>query len=60
MADMLAESLHKGRPKDEEPHVKRAPPKKGNESGIEYIVRVDLVSRYLIELQRFHNGEGPY
>ena len=60
MADMLAESLHKGRPKDEEPHVKRAPPKKGNESGIEYIVRVDLVSGYLIELQRFHNGEGPY
>ena len=60
MADMLAESLHKGRPKDEEPHVKRAPPKKGNESGIEYIVRVDLVSGYLTELQRFHNGEGPY
>ena len=60
MADMLAESLHKGRPKDEEPHVKRAPPKKGNESGIEYIVRVDLVSGYLIELRRFHNGEGPY
>ena len=62
MADMLAESLHKGRPKDEEPHVKRAPPKKGNESGIEYIVRVDLVSGYLVSSRasnegscRFHN-----
>ena len=41
--DILGESLHKGRPKDEEPHVKRAVSKKGNEAGIEYIVRIDLV-----------------
>ena len=56
MADMLAESLHKGRPKDEEPHVKRAPPKKGNESGIEYIVRVDLVSGYLVSSRASNEG----
>merc|ERR1712079_52667 len=53
MADMLAESLHKGRPKDEEPHVKRAPPKKGNESGIEYIVRVDLEELGIEESDEF-------
>ena len=41
--ELLAESLHKGRPKDEEPHVKRVPIKKENDSGIEYIVRIDLV-----------------
>ena len=41
--DMLGESLHKGRPKDEEPHVKRAVSKKGKEAGIEYILRSDLV-----------------
>ena len=48
--DILGESLHKGRPKDEEPHVKRAVSKKGNEAGIEYIVRIDLVrlKSYLI------------
>ena len=40
--DILGETLHKGRPKDEEPHVKRAVSKKGRDSGIEYIVRVDL------------------
>ena len=39
----ILETLHKGRPKDEEPHVKRAVSKKGNDSGIEYIIRVDLV-----------------
>ena len=42
-SELLAESLHKGRPKDEEPHVKRGPIKKENDSGIEYIVRIDLV-----------------
>ena len=42
---LLTESLHKGRPKDEEPHVKRVPTKKENDSGIEYIVRVDLVRK---------------
>ena len=42
--DILGETLHKGRPKDEEPHVKRAVSKKGNDSGIEYILRIDLVN----------------
>ena len=42
----IIETLHKGRPKDEEPHVKRAVSKKGNDSGIEYIIRVDLVYVY--------------
>ena len=48
--DMLGESLHKGRPKDEEPHVKRAVSKKGKEAGIEYILRVDLVRYFLLTL----------
>ena len=43
--ELLAEPVHKGRPKDEEPHVKRVPIKKENDSGIEYIVRFDLVSQ---------------
>ena len=48
--DILGESLHKGRPKDEEPHVKRAVSKKGKEAGIEYIVRIDLV-RFSIDFR---------
>ena len=47
--DLLGESLHKGRPKDEEPHVKRAVSKKGNDSGIEYIVRIDLEELGILE-----------
>ena len=43
--ELLAEPLHKGRPKDEEPHIKRVPIKKDSDSGIEYIVRVDMVSK---------------
>ena len=41
----LAEVLHGGRPKDEEPHVKKSGKKKkeGEEDAVEYIVRVDLV-----------------
>ena len=39
----LAELLHGGRPKDEEPHVKKSGKKKGDDENIEYIVRVDLV-----------------
>ena len=55
---LLTESLHKGRPKDEEPHVKRVPTKKENDSGIEYIVRVDLVSqtkyiRYDLDFKKY-------
>jgi len=46
---LLTESLHKGRPKDEEPHVKRVPTKKENDSGIEYIVRVDLEELAILE-----------
>ena len=38
----LAELLHGGRPKDEEPHVKKSLAKKDGD-GIEYIVRVNLV-----------------
>jgi len=38
----LAEVLHGGRPKDEEPHVKKSKTK--NSEKIEYIVRVDLES----------------
>ena len=45
-ANAPAGSIHSGRPKDEEPHVKRAVSKKGNDSGIEYIIRVDLVYVY--------------
>ena len=45
--ELLAEPLHKGRPKDEEPHIKRVPIKKDSDSGIEYIVRVDMVSQTL-------------
>ena len=37
----LMDLLHGGRPKDEEPHVKRSLAKKDNE-GIEYICRVNL------------------
>ena len=33
--------MHGGRPRDEEPHVKRSMAK--NKDGVEYIVRVDLV-----------------
>jgi len=42
----LAEVLHGGRPKDEEPHVKKSGKKKkeGEEDAVEYIVRVDLES----------------
>ena len=40
----LLELLHGGRPKEEEPHVKRSLAKKDGD-GIEYIVRVDLVRR---------------
>lgn len=50
--DILGESLHKGRPKDEEPHVKRGPAKRGND-GIEYIVRIDLVR----DLSDFWTGQ---
>ena len=38
----ILEDLHGGRPKDEEPHVKRSVSKKGKD-GIEYLLRVDLV-----------------
>lgn len=37
----ILEDLHGGRPKDEEPHVKRSVSKKGKD-GIEYLLRVDL------------------
>ena len=53
--ELLAEPVHKGRPKDEEPHVKRVPIKKENDSGIEYIVRFDLVSQ--IEKVNLYNKE---
>merc|ERR1711915_53055 len=44
----LLDLLHGGRPKDEEPHVKRSVAKKDND-GIEYIVRVDLESLGILE-----------
>ena len=62
--ELLAEPVHKGRPKDEEPHVKRVPIKKENDSGIEYIVRFDLVSQiekvysYNKELMAFQEELG--
>ena len=37
----LLEVLHGGRPKDEEPHVKKSAKK--NSEKIDYIVKVDLV-----------------
>ena len=49
--ELLAEPVQKGGTKDEEPHVKSVPIKKENDSGIEYIVRIDLVSQ--IEIVRY-------
>ena len=47
----LLDLLHGGRPRDEEPHVKRSTAKK--KEGVEYIVRVDLVGTQ--EILKFKN-----
>ena len=43
----LNDVVYSGRPKTEEPHVKRTTKKKSEK--IEYIVRVDLVSRRILK-----------
>ena len=40
----LSELVHGGRPKDEEPHVKKSLARKDGD-GIEYILRVNLVCK---------------
>ena len=50
----LLDLLHGGRPKDEEPHVKRSLAKKDND-GIEYICRVNLV-RKIVTILIFYVG----
>ena len=47
--------LHGGRPKDEEPHVKRSLAKKDND-GIEYISRVNLVRLSQLDILYGHCG----
>ena len=50
----LSELVHGGRPKDEEPHVKKSQARKDGD-GIEYILRVNLVCKERIILLRDSN-----
>ena len=46
MTNLGGELTHAGRPRDEDPHVKRSVKKK--QERIDYLVRVDLVSPVIV------------